>query len=332
MVTFVSLLTVIYTSLVHTFLFPSYDAVAPIAYFVIATVSFFICLFIAHRHYTSKRALYTVYENHKPALAAVLVTFMIISFILSLQDILHQFGLLVLIGVAISYLTFLFIFAPMVRIDRWLHKTENLSERETRTKTFVKKYGKTRDVYPFFASWLGTAVTDVENYIDNLEAKGYLGHNFFSLQNMFYWFLAVISFSMGLTAAGKPLGTYLLPFLLFVTGLALMGPQTFFQRRFRRALGFLAVIAAIVYFHTSNVFLSRLATIASLLAIISIYFAYRDDELLSILFASFFIGSLYVMGFSTTLSMFIRSPMPWIITLITMMMLMHHLYVREQLF
>ncbi|MBR9681526.1 MAG: hypothetical protein GOV00_01870 [Candidatus Altiarchaeota archaeon] len=331
-ITFVALLTVIFTALLHVILFQKYDTVAPIAYFVVASVSFFINLFIAYRHYTSKKPLYQVYELYKPSLAAVFVTFMSVSFILSFQDILYQFGLLTLMGIALSYLTFLFIFAPLIRIDKWLNRTEELTEKESRTHTFVKKYGKTREVYPFFASWLGTAVTDVENFIDSLEAKGYMGHNFFSFQNLFYWFLTFIAFAMGLTAAERGLGGYFLPFLLFVTGIALMGPQTFFQRRFRRVLGVLIVLASLVYFHLSDIFVFRFAAASAILATVSIYFAYRDEETISILFASFFVGALYILGRSTRLPFFLQSPIPWVITLVTMMMLLHHLYVKEQLF
>ena len=332
MVTFASMLTVAYLSLLHILLFPRYDPVAPVSYFAVAFFSFFISLFVAYRHYTSRKPLYQVYEAHKPALAAVFVTFLVVSFVLSFQDILYQFGLLMMAGVALSYLTFLFIFAPMVRIDKWFGRTEELDDREKRTYNFVKKYGKTKDVYPFFASWLGAAVADIENYIDSLEAKGYMGHNFFSFQNLCYWFLTSISFAMGVTASGRSLGDYVFPFLLFVTGIGLIGPQTFFQRMFRRSLGLFMLLASLVYFYMAGTGIFRIAAVSALLAVVSIYFAYRDDETVSIVFASFFVGALYVMGRSAYLPFFIRTPMPWVITLVTMMVLLHHLYVKEQFY
>ena len=332
LVTFTALVTTCLLAVIHTLLFPKYDPVAPVAYFVVLLFSTFFNLFLAYRHYASRQALYRVYDQHKPAMAAVVVTFMVVAFVLSLQDILFQFGLLTLMGVALSYLTFLFYFAPLLRIEKWLSHTEQLNEQESRTRNFVKKYGKGKDVYPFFATWLGAAVSDVEDLIDRLEAKGYLGHNFFAIQNIFYWFLTSLSFFMGLAVAGAHFGQQAWAFLLLVTGVALAGPQAFFRRTFRRFLGVLLIVAALSIFYLTNVVAFRVASLSTLIAVVSIYFAYRDEEVISIIFASFFVGSLFMLGRSMLLPVFMRTPVPWIITLVTMMLLLHHLYVNEQLY
>ena len=137
---------------------------------------------------------------------------------------------------------------------------------------------------------------------------------------------------MGLAAAAASLKTYALPFLLVVLGAALVGPQAFFYRIFRRSLGLLMMLAGLMVFFLTNALAFRVAALACLVAVISIYFAYRDEEVISIIFASFFVGALYVLGRSTRLPVFLRTPLPWIITLVTMMLLLHHLYVNEHIY
>jgi len=151
------------------------------------------------------------------------------------------------------------------------------------------KYGKRKENYPFYASWLGIAVSEVDRLIDNLEAKGFLGHNFFALNNLFYWFIVFVS---ALFALLPKFSFILFIFvLLFAAGVSLLGPQIIGAER--RALGIILSISALAYFRLISKEVFLLSSAALILALVAIYFAYKDEEYLSALFASFYIAGIY---------------------------------------
>jgi hypothetical protein len=326
---FSALVTVAFLSLIHKLSFPAYDSLAPVAYFAVLLLSFLINMLILHGRFVKKKALFIVYAESKFAITFVVVSTIIMGLVIASQPLLEQFGLLSMVGAALAYLVMLFFLAPFIRLEGEFQGMEKLSEEERRVKNFVTRYGKGRELHPFFASWLGSAVAKVEDYIDSLEAKGYLGHNFFSVHNFLFWGFTTTSFLMGAASANGSLLVSLLPFTVLIGGIVLLAPQSFMKRRTRRLSGILVLIAAMTLLYLWGYVPLKFGTFTALLALVSVYFAYQDDEIVSMVFASFFTGSLFVLGYSLWKVPIILTPAPWIITFTLFLLLVYEYYTRS---
>lgn len=326
---FSALVTVAFLSLVHKLSFPAYDSLAPVAYFVVLLLSFLVNMMILYGRFVQKKALFIVYAESKFAITFVVVSTILVGLLIASQPLLEQFGLLSMVGAALSYLVMLFFLAPFIRLEGEFQSIEELSDEERRVKNFVTRYGKGKELHPFFASWLGSAVGKIEDYIDSLEAKGYLGHNFFSVHNFLLWIFTVVSFMMGVASANGSLITSLAPFAVIMGGIVLLAPQSFMKRRTRRLSGILVLVAGMTLLYLWGFVPLKFGTFTILLALVSVYFAYRDDEIVSMVFASFFTGSLFVLGYSLWEVPIILSPAPWVITSALFLLLVYEYYTRS---
>ena len=106
----------------------------------------------------------------------------------------------------------------------------------------------------------------------------------------------------------------------------LIGPQRFMKRASRKFLGTALVMAALSYLYLLGSVPLRFGMYSALLALVSIYFAYRDDEMISMGFASFFVGSLFVLGHSLYKPPMILSGYPLIITGATFVLLAYEYF------
>ncbi len=326
---YTALVSVATLSFFHMLLFPGYDSVVHLSYFVVLLLSYLLNLYVSYS-YSGDVPLFRLYRERKPIIASAVVSTMLVSLLVASQEVLYYFGILSLVGSAIAYLALVFLFLPLLRIERYASRIEKPTEDELRVRKFVEKYGKSRDVYPFYATWMGTAVSSIEDMIDALEAKGYLGHNFFAVHNPFYWFSLLLSFLLGVKSAGGSFLHSLSLALLIMIGIAMVGPQAFLERRVRRLLGTLFLLTGLVVIYLESLVAFRVAVASTLLAIVSIYFAYRDDEIVSAVFASFFVGSFYLVGYGLFKPVYIHTPLPWFVTFVVFSVLVYDLYVRGQ--
>lgn len=326
---FSALATVAFLSLVHKLSFPAYDSLAPVAYFIVLLLSFLINMIILHGRFVRKKALFIVYAESKFAITFVVVSTILVGLVIASQPLLEQFGLLSMVGAALSYLVMLFFLAPFIRLEGEFKGLEKLSNDEKRVRNFVTRYGKGKELHPFFASWLGSAVEKIEEYIDSLEAKGYLGHNFFSVHNFLLWFFTVLSFLMGAASASGALLASIVPFAVLMAGVVLLAPQSFMKRRTRRLSGILVLLAGMTLLYLWGLTPLKFGAFTVLLALVSVYFAYQDDEIVSMVFASFFTGSLFVLGYSLWKVPVILAPTPWIITFAVFLLLVYEYYTRS---
>ena len=324
-----SLVTVSFLALIHVLSFPSYDPLAPVAYFAVLLLSFLMNLYVLHARFIQKRSLFKVYEESKFSITFITVSTIIAGLIIASLELMEQFGVLTMVGAALAYLSMLFYLAPLIRLEGNFESAKKLSSKEKRVKHFVKRYGKHKELHPFYASWLGSAVHSIEDYIDNLEAKGHLGHNFFSVQNFLIWFIAPLSFFMGVASARGDLAISLIPFSIFLAGVLFTAPQTFMKQRVRRLTGLMLLLASMGLAYLWGMVSLKFTTYSAIIALVSIYFAYADDEIVSIVFAAFFIGSLFVMGYSLWKVPVVLSPLPWILTGITFLLLTYEYYMEE---
>ena len=324
---FSSLMTVSFLSLIHLLSFPAYDALAPVAYLAVLLLSFLLNSYMLFEHYIQKRPLFKVYEEAKLTITLIIVSTIIGGLLIASRPLMEQFGLLTLVGAALSYLIMVFFLSPFIRMEKNFHLLEDLSESERRVKGFVKRYGKGKKLHAFYASWLGSAVAAIDEYIDKLEAKGHLGHNFFSYHNFLLWFSTTLSFSIGIVSAGGSIVASLIPFALIIGGLVMLGPQAFIKRPVRRLVGLFFTISGMLslYFWGMTAMQFGMGTI--LLALIAIYFAYKDDEIISMVFASFFAGSLFVLGYALWRPPVVLVSTPWLITTAVFVLLLHEYYV-----
>jgi len=325
---FSALITVSFLSLIHKLSFPSYDSLAPVAYFLVLLLSFLINMIILYGRFVKKKPLFVVYAEYKFAITFVVVSTILVGLLIASQPLLEQFGLLSMVGAALAYLVMLFFLAPFIRLEGEFRSLEEISREEKRVKNFIRRYGKDRQLYPFFASWLGAAVETVEDYIDSLEAKGYLGHNFFSAHNFFFWFFTFVSFLAGVASANGSLALSVVPFAPLVVGIVLFAPQSFMRRRTRRLSGVMVLLVAMLVLYLWGYIPLKFGAISALLALVSIYFAYKDDEVVSMVFASFFTGSLFVLGYSLWKVPVVLTGAPWLITAAVFLLLMYEYYTR----
>lgn len=320
--------TVSLLSVIHVLSFPAYDALAPIAYFLVLLLSFLINLYLLHGRFIKEKPLFRVYEESKLAITFVVVSTILVGLIVASDPILEQFGLLTMVGAALSYLTMLFYLAPFARLEGHFEAMGEMSDEEERVKNFIHRYGKEDQLHPFYAAWLGGAVSSVRDYIDRLEAKGYLGHNFFSAHNFFLWFFTTLSFMMGVAAANGSLAASAIPFALVVCGVVLLAPQVFMGRRTRRISGILLLMAATAVLYMWSPMALKFGAYSALLGMVSIYFAYRDDEIISMVFASFFTGSLYVLGYALWKPPIVLHSTPWVLTFTVFLLLVYEYYTK----
>jgi hypothetical protein len=315
---------------IHTLSFPAYDPVAPLAYFAVLLLSFLVNLYLLYGRFVRKQPLFQVYERSRLAITFVVVSTMLVGLILASQELLEQFGLLAMVGSALAYLVMLFYLAPLARLEGHFEGVGQLSDEEERVRNFIFRYGKDRSLHPFYASWLGAAVYRVEDYIDRLEAKGYLGHNFFSVHNFLMWTFTTISFLLGVASARGQLAISVVPLVLLLGGVVLLAPQAFMRRRTRRLSGILVLVAAFIVLKLWSSVALKFGAYSALLALVSIYFAYTDDETVSMVFAAFFTGSLYVTGYSLWKVPVVLSPEPWIITFAVFLLLVYEYYTQSE--
>ncbi|MBR9680910.1 MAG: hypothetical protein GOU98_03750 [Candidatus Altiarchaeota archaeon] len=325
-----ALVTVSFLALIHVLSFPSYDPLAPVAYLAVLLLSFLLNLYILYARFIQKRPLFKVYEESKLSITFIVVSTIIAGLIIASLELMEQFGVLTMVGAALAYLSMLFYLAPLIRLEGEFKEAKKLSSKEKRVKHFVKRYGKHKNLHPFYASWLGDAVHSIEDYIDNLEAKGHLGHNFFSIQNFLLWFIAPLSYLMGVASARGALAVSLLPFALLFTGVLFTAPQTFMKRRVRRLTGLLLLVASMGLAYLWGTVSLKFTMYSAIVALVSIYFAYSDDEIISMVFASFFVGSLYVSGYSLWKVPVVLSTLPWILTGITFLLLTYEYYTESK--
>ncbi len=281
--------SVLYTALIHRYLFPVPDAFSFLSYFVVAVMSALLYFSVLSSFFSSKKAYYEAYEEKRREITLIVALSILISFLLSIYPPFAQFGITSAIGIAISYFLLIFLLPSLLRIHLLIKNLEKIQENEEKLKKLIKKYGKKAENYPFYASWLGIAVNEIERLIDSLEAKGFLGHNFFAVNNGFYWFIVLISTAFAVLPRVKLM--LILFMLIYAAGVALLGPQMFGKER--RALGILLVISALAYFKSISKQVFLLASAGLILALVSIYFAYKDEEYLSALFASFYVANIY---------------------------------------
>ncbi|MBR9679610.1 MAG: hypothetical protein GOU99_01005 [Candidatus Altiarchaeota archaeon] len=316
--------TVLVLSFVHLMMFPEYDAIAPMSYFVTLLFGFLITLFFGYIHYTKKKPLYRIYRQYKLIIALVFLLLVVLFSGLATQALMFQFGVLSIIGISLAYLIFLFFFPPLLRIEKAITLAEQLTDDERKLKRYAENYGKDKQVYPFYAAWLGVAVRDIEQFIDRLEAKGYMGHNFFSMHNGVFWFLAIFSFVLGITSSSldPSLVLYLPAIFFYLIGIASLGPQMVGNRSFRRMLGLVFLLAGLSIFRMISLTVFKFAAVGALIALVAIYFAYKDDEFISILFVAFFVGLLYLVGWSIYKPYILASrTVPFFITFVVFAML-----------
>ncbi|MBR9689571.1 MAG: hypothetical protein GOV01_01580 [Candidatus Altiarchaeota archaeon] len=326
---FSALVTVSFLSLIHVLSFPSYDPLAPVAYFSVLLLSFLINLYILYARFIQNRPLFKVYDSSKLALTVVIVSTIIVGLILASQELMEQFGILIMVGSALAYLIMLFFLAPLIRLEGKFKDAKTLSQNEKRVKAFVHKYGKKKALHPFYASWLGSAVSSIEDYIDGLEAKGHLGHNFFSVQNFLLWISTILSFLIGVASARGPLAVSLVPFIPFLAGIIFIAPQGFMKRKVRRISGIFMLLASMSVLYLWGFVPLRFGAYAALTALVSIYFAYNDDEIISMVFASFFVGALFVLGYSLWKVPVVLTSTPWIMTAAVFLLLVYEYYTKE---
>lgn len=324
---FSSLMTVAFLSIIHLLSFPSYDALAPVAYLAVLLLSFLLNTYMLFEHYIQKRPLFKVYEEAKLTITLIIVSTIIGGLLIASRPLMEQFGLLTLVGAALSYLIMVFFLSPFIRVEKKFHLLEDLSESEHRVKGFIKRYGKGKKLHAFYASWLGSAVASIDEYIDKLESKGHLGHNFFSYHNFLLWFSTILTFSMGVVSARGNFILSLVPFGLLIVGLVMLGPQAFIKRPTRRLVGIFFTIAGLLSLYLWGMVAFQFGIYTILLALVAIYFAYKDDEIISMMFASFFTGSLFVLGYALWRPPVVLMSTPWLITAAVFILLLHEYYV-----
>lgn len=325
-----ALVTVSFLALIHVLSFPSYDPIAPVAYFLVLLLAFLISLYVLYARFLQNRPLFRVYEESKLSITFIVVSTILVGLIVASMELLEQFGVLTMVGAALSYLTMLFYLAPLVRLEEAFKASEKLSSHEKKVKHYVRRYGKNKELHPFYAAWLGSAVQSIEDYIDSLEAKGHLGHNFFSVQNFLMWFMAPLSFLLGVESAKGTIIFSLIPFVVLMVGVLLVAPQTFMKRRVRRLSGLLLLIASLgILYFWGNIPL-KFGMYSVLTALVAIYFAYSDDEVISMVFSSFFTGSLFILGYSLWKIPVVLTAAPWVITATIFALLNFEYYIEDR--
>lgn len=325
---FSALMTVSFLSVVHLLSFPSYDSLAPVAYLATLLLSFLLNTYMLFEHYLRKRPLFKVYEESKLTITLIIVSAIIGGLLIASRPLMEQFGLLTMVGSALSYLVMVFFLSPFIRIEKDFHLLEDISHDEKRVKGFVKRYGKGKKLHAFYASWLGSAVVSVDEYIDKLEAKGHLGHNFFSYHNLLFWFSTSLAFLMGLVAAGGGI-LGLFPFALLIAGLVMLAPQAFIKRPTRRLIGVFFTLMSLLVLYVWGMLPLQFGLYSIFLALVAIYFAYKDDEIISMVFASFFAGSLFVLGYSLWRPPVVLTSAPWLLTAAVFILLLHEYHVNH---
>ena len=326
---FSALITVSVLAVIHLLSFPSYDAIAPVAYFAVLLFSFLLNLFILHGKFIQNKPLFKIYDDSKGALTTIVIATIFVGLFIASQELMEQFGLLTMVGAAFSYLIMLFYLSALIRLEKVLMPYEDMSKDEESVRNFVNKFGKNNDVHPFFASWLGTSVSKIGDHIDGIESKGHMGHNFFSAHIPFFWFSTILSFFMGVAFAGGQFLPSILSYLFIVVGVMCIAPQKFMKRSSRRFLGTFLVLGGFSWLYLNSLISFQFGIYSALLALISIYFAYRDDEFISMGFASFFVGSLFVLGHALWKPPAILTAFPWALTAMTFILLAYEYYARR---
>lgn len=326
---FAALMTVSVLAVIHLLSFPSYDAIAPVAYFAVLLFSFLLNLFILHGKFVRDKPLFRIYDDSKNTLTLIVIATILVGLFIASQELMEQFGLLTMVGAALSYLVMLFYLSSLIRLEKVLMPYEKMSEDEKSIKHFVNKFGKSKGVHPFFASWLGTSVSKVGDHIDGLESKGHMGHNFFSAHIPLFWFSTILSYFMGVAFAGGRFLPSLISYLFIVVGVMFVAPQKFMNRSSRRTLGTLLILGGFSWLYLKSMIAFQFGVYSALLALVSIYFAYRDDEIISMGFASFFVGSLFVLGHALWKPPAVLTALPWVLTAVTFILLVYEFYTRQ---
>ena len=137
-----------------------------------------------------------------------------------------------------------------------------------------------------------------------------------------------MSFLAGVASANGSLALSVVPFAPLVVGIVLFAPQSFMRRRTRRLSGVMVLLVAMLVLYLWGYIPLKFGAISALLALVSIYFAYKDDEVVSMVFASFFTGSLFVLGYSLWKVPVVLTGAPWLITAAVFLLLMYEYYTR----
>ncbi len=142
-----------------------------------------------------------------------------------------QVGVASALAVAYALVANVVVLPALTNVYEFTSARKAITGKESKVLHYAKAYGKGEESHPFYASWLGVAIEEVEEAIENLEAKGFLGPYFFTLQDPLVWFLLLFSFLIGASLdnfALPPLNSMLEPFLsvaLLTVGLSVQGPQ-----------------------------------------------------------------------------------------------------------
>ncbi len=248
-------------------------------------------LYFVYPFFRQKKSFWKIFLEKKRELFAFYLFWIVVAGILHFTRVFSTFGAILLLSALVSAYGLFFLLPPAVRLYRLIELEQKLTEEEKRLRTYIKKYGKSREVLPFYASWLGVELKKINELIDSIEAKGWLGHNFFAIENPFYWLSVLVFILLGISTSGGISVKAVVATLLLALSAALFGPQKLFSSIFRKIWALFAFSLAI--FLLRNEFLVKLSFASILLALVAIYFAYIDEEIFSAFFASAFMLGLF---------------------------------------
>lgn len=272
--------------------------------------------FILARHYFDERrrpttainALRATYDLYSKVIVGLYVL-MIVTF-LSLVSFTTgetgSLGAMTALGLFWGLVTTIF-FLPAVTVF-YEHRASRkaLSPLEQRLLPYAESFGHHKENHLFFASWLGTAIEDIENSIENLRGKGFLGANFFIIDDPLVWFFLLSSFVLGAAMSKTFAPTfgeigYGLGVLLALTiGICLQAHQSlqFLDLSVRRLLGLILIAVSLFAASTLSGLFLQLAAVLAVLGLLSVIISTKPYWVVSNLTVSAYFALVFAAGWS----------------------------------
>lgn len=250
---------------------------------------------------------YAFENNEKELLGAsiiAIVTFLALS--MASSPSVAQLGVVSALAITFTLISNVLVLPALTNLYEFTGARRAITQKESRVLHYAKSYGKHKETHPFYASWLGLAIEDVEDAMENLEAKGFLGPYFFTLQDPLVWFLLVFAYAIGSSLANfalPPLSMMVEPFLamaLLTIGLCVQGPQV--KKRMKKAVkkvvGLLLIVTGGYVAYTQSMLFLEGYLLMLVVGLVSIYLAGTKLYILSNLSSAAYYGVVFALSWS----------------------------------
>lgn len=250
---------------------------------------------------------YAFSQNERELLGGsiiAIVTFLALS--MSTSPSIAALGVASSIAVAFALIANILVLPAILNTYEFTNAKRAINLKEQHVLSYAKAYGKGKESYPFYASWLGVAIEEIEETIENLEAKGFLGPYFFTLQDPIVWYMLLFSFLLGSALANfamPPASTMIEPalsFVLLTMGLCVQGPQIKkkLKKKVKKLVGLLLIIAGGYFAYTQSLVFLEGYLILVVAGLLSIYLAGTKLYILSNLTSAAYYGVMFDLSWS----------------------------------